>query len=271
MHPILFHVGKWPITSFGVLMVMGFAAGFLNWLWLGRKDGRDANDISDMLFWIMMAGVIGARLAYVAADWPFFVAHPEKIVRVDEGGLIFYGGAIGALIALILMARRWKERPLKLLDFVVTSLPLGHAFGRIGCFLNGCCFGTPTHGPMGVAFPRGSLPWLYQHEQGLLDDSDAFSIPVHPVQLYEAALNVVTYMLLVLLYRKRKCDGIVFACYLLTYPTVRFFLEFLRGDEREVVPWMFGLNVAQCLSVFLFVAGLVLSLRCIRTGKRSSP
>ena len=262
MHPVLTHIGSWPITWFGIMMVAGFLAGYANWLWLGRKEGRDSNMISDLLFWTMVAGVAGARIAYVVSDWAYFREQPLRVFRVYEGGLIYYGGVAGALLAVLFYAAVRRERLLNFLDFVVTSLPLGHAFGRVGCFLNGCCFGKPTCCATGVRFPYGSLPWLSQRELGLIGDADSRTQPVHPVQLYESLSNLLIYVLLVFLYRRRRKEGSVLAAYLLTYPAVRFVLEFLRGDERCRVSWMPGLNVAQLVSLCMLACGAILVLHC---------
>ena len=236
MHPICFEIGGHAIYWYGVMMALAFVAGMLNWWRLGRRAGRTWEDASDLGFWIMIAGIVGARLAYVASDGAYFMAHPELIVRVDQGGLIYYGGFIGAIIAVLIIALRRREPPFALGDFVVTSLPLGHAIGRIGCFLNGCCYGTPTN-----------LPWAVTLEGALR----------HPVQLYETALNLLVFIFLRQRYlRGAGRPGHVLAWYLLTYSPIRFLLEFWRGDDR--LRWWGGMTVAQDISLVLFFTGVVL-------------
>lgn len=257
MHPLFVKIGGFPIHWFGVMMALAFFAGLANWTWLGRKEGRDFNYCSDLVFWIMVSGVIGARLAYVVSDFKMFAAAPVRILYLQEGGLIYYGGFVGALIALGVFARVHKEKGLALLDFAVTSLPLGHALGRIGCFLNGCCHGREYEGLFSVTYPWHSLPWYAQYEANRLAADAGRTNPVHPVQLYEAAFNLVLYVLLVMAFRRRKTDGGVTVLYLLLYPAGRFLFEFLRGDER--MQW-FHLNVAQALSAVFFTVGIVLWL-----------
>lgn len=245
MDPVCFHIGQRPIYWYGVLVAAAFLAAVAHWNWLGRKEKRPQGFGSEMGFWIMLCGIVGARIAYVAANWPIFRAEPLEIFRIDRGGLVFYGGFIGAAAALVVLARVRREPVLRLGDFAVTGLPLGHAIGRIGCFLNGCCYGSPT-----------TLPWcVYAH--------DACR---HPTQLIESLLNLVLYGLLLRFFGWRKKDGEALALYLMIYPPGRFLVEFLRGDER--LRWL-GLDAAQVISVALFLTGVVL-WRTVRRGRASA-
>ena len=244
MHPEFIQIGSRTIYWYGVLMAAAFLAGMVHWRLLGRREGRDAAFCTDLAFWIMIAGILGARVSYVAANWGHYAQHLMEIPRIDKGGVIYYGGFMGAVIAVVVIARLRREQPLALGDFVITALPLGHALGRIGCFLNGCCYGVPGNGSWCVALPAVD------------------GIPRQPVQLYEAAFNLTLYVVLTLAYRARRPSGSVVALYLLTYPMGRFLLEFLRGDER--LHWI-GLTHAQVISVAAFVIGL-----CLWTRVRSS-
>lgn len=234
MNPICFHVGSRPVYWYGVMMALAFLAGIAHWQLLGRRTGRrDAAFSSDLAFWLMVGGIVGARVAYVLANLRYFSAAPMDIIRVDQGGLIFYGGFIGAVLAFVLFARSRRERILELADFAITALPLGHALGRVGCFLNGCCQGRVAESP--------GLVSAYLHR--------------YPVQLFEAAFNLVVYAVLtaVYLHGRGRRHGQILALYLMIYPAGRFVLEFLRGDER--LRW--GLfSAAQYLSLSLMVVGM---------------
>lgn len=259
MHPICFNIGPLPIHSFGVMMGLGFLAGLLNWVWLGKKEGKDYAYCSDLLLWIMISGIIGARIANVVSDFRYYMENPIRIIEIYRGGLVYYGGFAAAAVALVLFARARHERLMPLIDFVVTSLPLSHALGRVGCFLNGCCHGIDYNGFLAVrypGYPEGSLPWNDQCDKGLVLWNTPRSLPVVPVQLFETAFNLVLYVILVWAYRRRTRDGYVAALYLLTYPIARFTFEFLRGDER--MSWPGGLNVAQIISIGLFIVGLAI-------------
>jgi phosphatidylglycerol:prolipoprotein diacylglycerol transferase len=261
MHPICFNIGPLPIHSFGVMMGLGFLAGLFNWVWLGKREGKDYAYCADLLFWIMISGIIGARVANVVSDFRYYMENPVRILEIYRGGLVYYGGFVASVIAIVLFARARHERLVSVLDFVAVSLPLAHAFGRVGCFLNGCCHGIEYNGFLGVrypGYPADSLPWMDQYDRGLVSWNTPLSLPVVPVQLIEAACNIILYGLLVWAYRRRTRDGYVSVLYLLTYPVVRFALEFLRGDER--MPWLGGLNVAQAVSIGLFACGLALLL-----------
>ena len=265
MHPDFFRIGPLTIHAYGVMMALGFLAGLTNWYYLGRREGRDIKFCSDLLFVMMMAGVLGGRVAYVIADFDYFRDQPLKVFRIDEGGLIYYGGFLGALVAVWVLARMHRESFLKLGDFVITSLPLAHAFGRIGCFLNGCCFGREWSGALAVCFPAGSLAWHQQVASGQLAPQSAAALPVHPPQLYESAFNLALYVVILCAYRRRRHDGAVAGLYLLLYPAGRFALEFLRGDDR--LRWM-HLSVAQWISLALFVFGAGLLAATVRRPPR---
>ena len=241
MHPIAFELFGRPIYWFGVMMALGFLAAITVWNWLAPRTGRPHGYGSELGFWIMVAGVVGARVAEVLGNLSFFLEHPWEIIRVDHGGLVFYGGFIACCLVVIVFARVHHDRLWALADFTVVGLPLGHTFGRIGCFLNGCCYGTPTHLPWAVCFPE-------QHE--------SHGVAVHPTQLYEASYNLLLFgVLLAFLLRRQPPAGRVLALYLLLYPPFRFAVEFIRGDER--LNWL-GLNLAQETSLVLFAVGLAL-------------
>lgn len=257
MRSILCELGPLTIRWYGVMMALGFLAALGNWMVLGRRRDRDAQYCADLMFWIMVSGILGARLAYVLEHWGDYAAAPLSIFRLDEGGLIFYGGFVMAGIAIVLFARRHRESLLPLFDFVLTSVPLAHAFGRIGCFLNGCCFGTCTDLPLGVRFPRGAAAWILHYQQGWIGEQAAFSRSVHPVQLYEAGYNLVIYGLLVWVFRRSPRAGSVSALYLVLYSLGRFVLEFFRGDRGDRLA-VGALSIGQFVSLLLLAIGVSL-------------
>ena len=239
MHPVCLYIGTRPIYWYGVMMAAAFLAGMTHLRSIGRRDGRDSAYCADLVFWVMLAGIIGARVAYVFGNLSYYAENPIEILRVDRGGLVYYGGFLGAGAALWLFARVKRERTLAVLDFMITAVPLGHAFGRVGCFLNGCCYGRP-----------GTEPWCVVSEA-------VDKVPRHPVQLYEAAANLVLYAVLLIAYRRRKRDGQIVSLYLLTYPIGRFLFEYFRGDERVRLPWG-GITLAQASSIALFLTGVAI-------------
>lgn len=245
MHPVLFHVFGKEIYSYGILAALGFLAGILTWQWLARRPPRPPGFAADLGFWLMTSGIVGSRLAYVFANWDHYRAAPMEIVRIDQGGLIFYGGLLLASAALALFARHHRLPLWHAADFAIPGLAIGHALGRIGCFLNGCCYGRPAaDAACGIVYPPICEP-------GRLFDG----IPLYPVQLLEAACLLAIWAALLFAYPRRKKDGTVFALYLVLYPPCRFLLEYLRGDARQS---LLRFDVAQVTSLVLLLAGLLL-------------
>jgi phosphatidylglycerol---prolipoprotein diacylglyceryl transferase len=234
LHPIAFNLGSRPIYWYGIMMALAFLAAMIHWAVLGRRERRPAGFWSDLAFWIMIGTIVGARLGYILGNLEYFAENPAHIIRVDEGGLVFYGGLLGCVLVVILLARRQREPLWSLADFAVSALPLGHAIGRIGCFLNGCCYGSECAGPLAVEM-AGALR--------------------HPVQLYCVLLNLALYAFLLWLYPRKRRDGDVLAAYCLIYPVMRFLIEFMRGDPRVAY---LGLTSAQWVSLAIFACGLLL-------------
>jgi phosphatidylglycerol---prolipoprotein diacylglyceryl transferase len=269
MKSIFIEIGPLILHWYGVMMALGFLAGVVNWTILGRSEGRSSSFCTDLMFWIMVSGIGGARLAYIAEHWSEYAAAPLSMLRLDQGGLIFYGGFIGAGVAICVFARVRKVRLAALFDFVITAVPLAHAFGRIGCFLNGCCYGSTTECGVGVVFPRASPAWYAQIGEGLLTQSHSTSLPVHPVQLYECAFNLALYGVLLWVYKRGTRSGRVLASYLMMYPIGRFLVEFLRGDKGERFG-AGGLSVGQLVSVGLFAIGCMMMLWMVVSSRRAT-
>ena len=248
MNPVAFHLGSRPVYWYGILMALAFTSAMTHWYFVGKKEDRPKGFWSDMAFWIMVGGIIGARIGYILGNLGYFIENPLSVFRIDEGGLVFYGGLIGCVLVVIVLAMRQREPVWSMADFAVAPLPLGHAFGRVGCFLNGCCYGSETACAVGVEM------------QGAVR---------HPVQLYEAILNFILYFLLLVVYRRKRRDGEVLMAYCLIYPLLRFLIEFMRGDDR----WrMLNLTSAQLVSLALLVCGILLwkllPKKLFRSGKR---
>jgi phosphatidylglycerol:prolipoprotein diacylglycerol transferase len=239
---------------YGVFLAAAFIAGLANATWVGKRTGRQFPLFSDLLFWVVIGGIAGARLAYVAANWEEFARDPLKMANLRSGGLVFYGGLAGAAAAFLLFVRRRREGFWSLGDVAVTSLPLGHALGRIGCFMQGCCHGTTTASSFGILYPPGSPVWHNQVRAGLIEASSESCLPVHPVQIYEAVANIAIWGALILFHRRPHRDGQVVGLYAMLYGVTRFSMEALRGDER--LRCLGGLSLAQAASVAVFVAGM---------------
>ncbi len=226
------------------------ALAFLAGLWTATRrcarENLSREDIGDVTLWLMVGAIVGARVVYVVTYWQEeFAGGPwTEIFMVQHGGLVFYGGLIGASLAAIITTQ-WKKMPLwKTADVLAPSIALGSAIGRVGCLLNGCCYGRPTNLPWAIRFPA-------DHATG--------GVPVHPTEIYDALLNLGLYGLLAWLFRHKKFDGQVFATYLMCYAVTRSFGEMFRGDY-DTAHLHSGLTPAQLVSVPIFFAGLALAV-----------
>lgn len=255
MHPILFQIGGFSLRSYGLMAAIGFLAAA--WL-IGRN--RDcaklsSDQASTLLFIAMIAGLVGARIFYIVQFFDQYRNHLWRIVRIDQGGLVFYGGFLLAIVALWIYARWMKLDIVRILDICTPAIALAHACGRIGCFLNGCCYGKPTELFWGVHYPAGSEAALRYPGAAL-----------HPVQLYEAGGQFLLTFLYFHLVR-RAPRGVAMSCYLIFYGTFRFLNELLRGDN----PRMFDLfTPAQLIGLAIIPAGVLLLVYFLRHGKQTA-
>jgi phosphatidylglycerol:prolipoprotein diacylglycerol transferase len=223
------------------------AVAFLAGLWTASRRGLRENvapeKILDIGPWLIVGTILGARTVYVVTYWrESFAGQPIwEIFMVQHGGLVFYGGLIGATAAGILYARTKKLPVWKVADIVAPSIALGYVFGRIGCLLNGCCYGRACDLPWAIRFPADNplRPPTY---------------PVHPTEIYDSLLNLILYLGLAWLYRRKKFDGEVFAVYLMCYAVTRSIVEAFRGDYTPA-HLHFGLTPAHLISIATFVAG----------------
>ena len=237
MHPDLIDFGFLHLRTYGACMAVGF---LLCWHLVERISGR--KDISNLMMYLMLAGVAGSRAAYVVEHWDAeFAAAPLDVFKVWQGGLMFYGGLVLALAVFFVWCRVKKENAVALADVLSVAVPLGHACGRIGCFFYGCCYGRDSDAWCAVVFPEFSPSW-YEHGRRM--------VGVLPVQLFEAAALLVLFAVLLAVYLKtrRHTTGI----YLIGYAAIRFGLEFLRGDPRAA---FFGLSIGQLISIGAALAG----------------
>lgn len=254
MHPDLFGIGAFHVKTYGACMALGF---LLCWKLIERLSGR--RDLGDLLLALMAGGVAGGRIAYVIEHWQSeFAGRPLQILRVDQGGLMFYGGLIAAILVFFVWCAVKRDHPLALADVLCTALPLGHAFGRVGCFFYGCCYGRLDASPLAVSFPPHSPAWMEQYCAGRIPASAAKALPVLPTQLIEAAALLALFAVLLALYRFHRPSGAArgrqAGLYLVGYACIRFGLEYLRGDPRAA--WA-GLSVGQLISLGVAALGAV--------------
>lgn len=247
MHPHL--IPGLPIQTFGLCVAVGI---MICWTLLERLSGR--KDLGTLVFLTIAAGFVGARVAHVLEYWHAdgFDTNFLAAFQIWNGGLVFYGGLVGAVLAFAVWCWVTKNHPLGLMDLISVVLPLGHAFGRLGCFFFGCCWGKVSDSALALSFPAHSPAWSAQVQAGLITPHALRSLPVLPTQLFESAALLVLFAGLYLLYRRTR--GWTTAAYFCSYGILRFLIEFLRDDERPV--WGGGLSSAQNVSLFLIAAGI---------------
>lgn len=238
MYPVIFRIGSFEVMSFGLLVAVGALVG----VWLFGRELRSSRLPADAVNGAiigLLAGLAGAKLLYVAehlGEDRFFS------LLLSRGGLSWFGGLFAGICAALAYFR-WRRWPiLSIISAATPALAVGHALGRVGCFLVGDDYGRPTSLPWGIAFPQGSPPT---------------DVPVHPAQLYEAALLGILAWLLIRWRRGGAADRVVVARYLLLTGIIRFIIEFVRVNVRVA----FGMSVAQFGALLLIAAGLVLLRR----------
>lgn len=237
MYPLLFKIGPIPIYTYGALVAGGILVIIFLASWLAKKENLPPEKIIDLGVYLMAAAVIGSRLFYVIIEWETYIKSPLDVFKVWEGGLVFYGGFIGCILVGWWFVRRHQLPFWGVIDVYAVATPLGHAIGRMGCFMAGCCFGKPTDSIFGVVFtdPKTLAPR---------------DIHLHPTQLYEAGANLLIFAILMFFRRHKKFSGQVFLVYGMLYATARFIIEFYRGDPRGGID---SLSTSQIVAIGVFV------------------
>ncbi|RJX28789.1 MAG: prolipoprotein diacylglyceryl transferase [Dethiobacter sp.] len=240
MRPILFVIGNFELYSYGAMLFIAFAVAIIWALKEAGSEGIDPDHLYEVFIMIIILALLGSRLTFVFLNWNLlFRGEPWwKIFAFREGGLTFYGGFIAALLGGLFYSRYRKISFLKLLDFMTPFIALGYAITRIGCFLNGCCYGHITTVPWGVIYPA----------------IDAF--PRHPTQLYASASALAMFFLLRYLRKFSFFPGFIFIWFLIFYGIYRFIVEFFRVSGA--VFWV--LSPAQLAALLFIIAGIAVLL-----------
>lgn len=261
MHPELFRIGPLVINSYGLMLALAFIVGLFLAIKKAEKKGIGSNIIVNLAFIVMISAIIGSRLFYVLfhleefkGRWVYTFLPIQPDGSIGLGGLIFLGGFLGALLSGGIYLYKKKISFLKVVDSVAPSLAIGLFFGRIGCFLNGCCFGKACDLPWAVTFPPHS-PAGYQMG----------NIAIHPTQLYSSAYGLLIFIILMLLDKKVHYDGFLFGVFLVLYGVSRFTVDFYRFYETQMF-LIDGIEFNQLVSLLLVIGGIVLLL-VLKRGK----
>ena len=262
MYPFI-DFGFYKQPTYGLVLALALLLIYWRTWKTAPMFNLERENVANAFFWILLGGIIGGRLLYVIIEWKYFFEHPVEII-FSRTNLVFYGGFIGSLITGWFYTRKTKLNFFELADFFAPYLALGHAIGRVGCMLYGCCYGKMCHVPWGVRFPKwiedgevaGSpayLDHLYQH---LISRDDLWSLHIHPVQLYESLSLLLFFGLLMYIRKKTFFIGQTFLIYIFGYSIIRFTMEFFRGDFRG--SWWGIVSTSQGISIIMFIAASIL-------------
>ncbi len=272
MHDILFSSdlfgllpSAWPVHVYGVLVALGFMLA-MSVAWRhGHKEGEDPEQVVDLCYWILVAGLLGARAVFIMTKLDDYLAHPAEVVKFWRGGLVWYGGFLAAVACAWAYTRRHKMNFFKQVDLLIAPMCLAHTFGRLGCLSAGCCFGRPSELPWAVVFPVGSMVQQAQLTDRLVQLGQ-MSLPVHPTQLYEAGVELALFWLLLWMRPRKRFHGQLFLTWLSLYPIARSVIEMFRGDKERGV---FILSTSQYISIGVGLAAAVLALYFLRQQRRA--
>jgi phosphatidylglycerol:prolipoprotein diacylglycerol transferase len=256
MHPEILHWGVLRITSYGLMLAIAFLVG--TWLALreARRLGLDEDQVVTVILAALVAGVVGARALYVAEHLQDFRGSYVSVLALWQGGLTLYGGIVAGTVAGLFVARRAGLPTWVTADALAPSLVLGTVFGRVGCFLNGCCYGHPTRLPWGVVFPPDSFAGL---EFG--------PVPVHPAQLYFAAAGLVLFAVGWIARRRVRVPGVLLWSLIALLALVRIPLDLTRVYEAEAMVVELGvvrISESQVTSAALLLFALLMIVRLRR-------
>ena len=259
-------------------MALGILCAYGVLLRLGRGRGFSPDRLGNLVAGLVLAGLAGARLFFVVEHWDQYAGDPAAALRLWEGGLMFYGSIVVAGLALVAWCAARREPMLPMLDLFAVVVPLGQAFGRVGCLMNGCCYGRPSQSALALAYPAGSIPWAEQIRAGLLPLDAPASLPCLPSQLFEAAGCLLLFFALLALYRRlnpptalpprdapRPWAGAALAAYLALYGALRFVVETTRADERA---HPFGSPFTISQTIGLGAIALALALLAVLARRR---
>mgnify|MGYP006287377781 FL=1 len=244
MYPVLFQIGGISLYTYGLFIALGFIAGIAIAKAEARRLGRSPERITDLCFFILIAAIVGSRVFYVLTTPSTFLESPLEVFKIWNGGLVFYGGFIGALITVAVYLKRHAMPLWETLDILAPAMAFGHFLGRIGCFFAGCCFGKSC-----------DLPWAitFTHPETLAPPG----IALHPTQLYSAGANLAIFGILWLTRTRKGFSGQTALTYVILYGISRGIIEIFRADFRG--HFLFGtISISQLISVLFALAAAVL-------------
>ncbi len=251
MHPILLQIGSLKLYTYGFFVALGFIIA----IWFTKRNakfyGVPNQIVSDLFFTVLISALVGARILYVLINLNTYTDNFLDIFKIWNGGLVFFGGFIGGTLGAIIFLRIKKMDIWKTADVISPGLALGHAVGRFGCLFAGCCYGKSCSLPIAITFTNP-------------DSLAPLNIPLHPTQLYMIASNVVLFLILLAIQRRKRFNGMVFLSYVMLYSVFRSIIEFFRGDFRGNFFFDF-LSLSQGIGLLVSCTALVFMIIKLRS------
>jgi phosphatidylglycerol---prolipoprotein diacylglyceryl transferase len=253
MHPVLFHIRSFNLPTYGVLLAVALVGAVYTVVRIGRREGLDAGRLLDFSTWLIVVGLVGAKVLMIFTDWNFYSQNPGEIFSWTtlEAGGVFYGGFLAATFFAVWYIRVYRLPLWKVFDIYAPAIALGQSVGRLGCFAAGCDYGTQTTSRLGVIFTSA-----YSHAL----TGVPLGVPIHPTQIYESLATLAIFGILLWRYPKKNRDGEIFVLYLTLYAVPRFWLEFLRGDEDRGFVFNHLLSTSQFIAILALVTAGVLAV-----------
>lgn len=248
--------GPFNLHTYGLLLALAFLAGLYVAARQAKRAGLDANRVTDMAVWVLIAGLIGAKLLLLAVDWRFYSRNPREMLAIFQSGGVFYGGLMGGMLIAWWYARRYALPGWATADALAPGLILGQAIGRLGCFAAGCCYGKPASVPWAVTFTDDYARRMV---------STPMDTPLHPSQLYESAAAFLLFLFLLWLADRKRFQGQVVLAYAAGYSVIRFALEFWRGDGDRGTVFGGALSTSQAIAIVLVLGAATLYVRLRKT------
>lgn len=251
MYNDLLTIGKFTIHGYGLMIAIGLIAAYALGDWRAKKLGLDPDKLFNLVAWAVVLGLVGAKLLYYITILPEILENPKLLLNLADG-FVVYGGIIGGVVTGYVYCRIKKMDFWKYFDLAMPCVALAQGFGRIGCFLAGCCYGMETDGACAIVFENSQFA--------------PNGVPLVPTQLISSGLNFLNFFVLMFLSKRLKADGQVSALYLIFYSIGRFILEFFRGD---LIRGSVGsLSTSQFISLFVCAAGVFLFVAASRRQKK---
>jgi phosphatidylglycerol:prolipoprotein diacylglycerol transferase len=265
MYPELFHIGNFPINTYGVLLALAFLAALVVSARLAARDGLPREKVYDLGLWMLLAALVGSKVLMLWTE-PAYRGNLWELISLDflRSGGVFYGGLIGAVLAGYLLVRRYKLPWWKTADAFAPGIALGQAIGRQGCFAAGCCWGEPTSLPWGVRFT----------ELGHSITGVPVEVDLHPTQLYESFATIIIFFFLLWLHKRKLFSGQVILFYAVLYSITRFSIEFVRDDPRGDIlglTTLTGLSTSQLISLVIGLVSLIILILRWRRARGEKP